>query len=551
MEPLLLPARMLNEVAYCPRLFVLEWVHGEWADSADTVEGRAVHRRVDKPSRAGLPPPEEPAADDGRPVPVRSVLLSDEALRLIARIDLVEADGSRVVPIDYKKGSPPDVPEGAWEPERVQVCAQALLLRAHGYTCTEGALWFAAARRRVVVPIEEPLITRTLALRDRALELARVGDLPPPLVDSPKCNGCSLVGICLPDEVNLLAGRGAEVRPLVAARDDGLPLYVRLQGGSVGKDHEEIVVREKGQESGRARIAETSRVAILGNASVSTPLLHALADADIPVAIHSYGGWFRGVFHAASGHNVYGRIAQHRVASDSSSALSIARSFVRSKIHNQRVYLRRNAEELPDEVLVRLKELGDDVERAGDTAVLMGVEGIAARFYFESFPRMIKGSLRERFRFDGRNRRPPRDPVNALLSFAYACLVRECTIVAHQVGLDPYVGFLHQPRPGRPALALDLMEEMRPVIADSAVLNALNNEVVGPDDFLVHPTGVALRDGARNRFITVFERRMDELATHPVFGTRLSYRRILELQARLLVRVLTGELPKYPEYRVR
>lgn len=550
-ETPLLPARMLNEVAYCPRLFALEWVHGEWADSADTVEGRSVHRRVDKPSRAGLPEPDAEPMDDGRPAPVRSVLLSDEGLQLIARIDLVEADGSRVVPIDYKKGVPPDLPEGAWEPERVQVCAQALLLRAHGYTCDEGALWFSGARRRVRVPIDASLVARTLTLRDAALRIARERALPPPLVDSPKCNGCSLVGICLPDEVNLLTGRATEVRGLVAARDDALPLYVRLQGGSVGKDHEEIVVREKGQETGRARIAETSRVAVLGNASLSTPLLHALAEADIPVALHSYGGWFRGVFHPASGHNVHGRIAQHRVAADPQAALPIARGFVRAKIQNQRVYLRRNAEGVPDEVLVRLRELAAEVDRAPDIPAVMGIEGVAARFYFESFPRMIKGPLRDRFLFDGRNRRPPKDPVNALLSFAYACLVRECTLVGHQVGLDPYVGFLHQPRPGRPALALDLMEEFRPVLGDSVVINAINNEVVGPDDFLVHPTGVALKDGARSRFITVFERRMDELATHPTFGTRLSYRRILEVQARLLVRVLTGELASYPEYRVR
>lgn len=551
MESPLLPARMLNEVAYCPRLYALEWIHGEWADSADTVEGRSVHRRVDKPSRAGLPEPDAEPVDDGRPAPVRSVLLSDDALGFIARIDLVEVDGRRAVPIDYKKGRPPDIPEGAWEPERVQVCAQALLLRAHGFDCDEGALWFAGARRRVRVPIDEPLIARTLALRDAARAIARSADLPPPLVDSPKCNGCSLVGICLPDEVNLLVGRGDEVRPLVAARDDGLPVYVRLQGGSVGKDHEEIVVREKGQETGRARIAETSRVAVLGNASLSTALLHALADADVPVALHSYGGWFRGVFHPASGHNVHARIAQHRAAADPSRALAVAKGFVRAKIHNQRVYLRRNGEDVPEAVLIRMRELLDDVDRAADTAQLMGIEGVAARFYFESFARMIKGPLRERFAFDGRNRRPPKDPVNALLSFAYACLVREATIVAHQVGLDPYVGFLHQPRPGRPALALDLMEEMRPVLADSVVINAVNNEVVGPGDFLVHPTGVALTDGARRRFITVFERRMDELATHPVFGTRLAYRRILEVQARLLARTLLGELPKYPEYRVR
>lgn len=548
-EPL--PARMLNEMAYCPRLFSLEHVHGEWADSADTVEGRTVHRRVDIPSRQGLPDPGQDEPSENAPRAVRSVYLSDENLQLVAKIDLVEVLDDRVVPIDYKKGTALDVPEGAYEPERVQVCAQAILLRAHGYRCDEGALWFAASRKRVAVPITAELVARTLELRDAALRLAETKVLPPPLVDSPKCNGCSLVGICLPDEQNMLSGNADDVRPLVAARDDGVPLYIRLQGGSLGRDHEEIVIKEKGKEVGRARIADTSRVVVLGNVSLTTPLLHTLADADIPVALHSYGGWLKGVFTPVTGRSVGIRIAQHRVAADPLRALSIAKSFVRAKIHNQRVYLRRNGEDIADNVLLRLKEIHDDVDGATDTAMLMGIEGIAARFYFENFPKMIKGEMRERFRFDGRNRRPPKDPVNAMLSFAYSCLVREYTIITHQVGLETHVGFLHQPRPGRPALALDLMEEMRPVIADSVVLNAINNGVVTPDDFVEHPTGVAIADAARSRFITVFERRMDELATHPVFGSRLSYRRILEVQARMLARHLTGEVAAYPEYRVR
>lgn len=549
MSPDLLPVRMLNEMAYCPRLFALEWVHGEWADSADTVEGRTVHRRVDHASEAGLP--DLAVEEDGRPRTVRSVHLSDPGLRMVAKIDLVEATGEVVVPIDYKKGMVPAVPEGAWEPERVQVCAQALLLRAHGYTCDDGALWFAGSKRRVAVPITQELIRRTLELRDAAFAVAASLRLPRPLVASPKCVGCSLVGICLPDEENLLGGSVSDARPLVPSRDDGVPLYVRLQGGSLGRDHDEIVVRDKGTEVGRARIADTSRVVVLGNASLSTPLLGALADADVPVAVHSYGGWFQGTFVPASGANLAGRIGQFRVAADSFASLRIARAMVQAKVSNQRVYVRRNAEGPDADALTRMRELVDDAGRAATLDELMGIEGACARFYFGELPKMIKGELRDAFSFDGRNRRPPKDPVNALLSFAYACLVREATIALQGVGLDPYLGFLHQPRPGRPALALDLMEEFRPVLADSAVLSAINTGVVEPGDFRVHPTGVALTDAGRSRFITVIERRMDELATHPVFGTRLSYRRILEVQARLLSRVLTGELAEYPQYRVR
>ena len=159
--------------------------------------------------------------------------------------------------------------------------------------------------------------------------------------------------------------------------------------------------------------------------------------------------------------------------------------------------------------------------------------------------------MRTTFQLEGRNRRPPRDPVNALLSFAYAILLREVQVALTTVGLDAWVGFLHRPRPGKPALALDLMEEFRPLIADSAVINAINNEVVTESDFVIHPTGVALTDTGRRSFIRVLERRFDEEINHPVFDTRLSYRRILEVQARLLAKALTGELATYPTFQVR
>lgn len=545
--PRLLPVRMLNEHVYCPRLFALEYLQQEWADSADTVEGRTVHRRVDQ--EGGRLP--EPAGGEEPPAVARSVLLSDEGLGLIARIDLVESEGGRVVPVDYKRGSPPDRPERAWDPERVQVCAQGLLLRAHGYTCDGGVLYFAEARRRVPIPFTEELIALTRRHVAEAQALVGSGQLPAPLVDSPRCPRCSLVGICLPDEVNLLQGRSQEVRPLTPARDDGVPLYVRLQGGSLSKDHEEIVVRDKGAPAGTARLEDTTQIVVLGNVSVSTPLLTELAKREIPVSFHGYGGWYNGSFLPAGGHGVQARIAQHRTAGDAAAALALARSMVHGKIRNCRVLLQRNARGTPADALRALSELAQDAQRAPDVEVLMGVEGAAARVYFEQFTGMLKAEGAPTFDMNGRNRRPPRDPINALLSFAYACLARECTHVLHRVGLDPYVGFLHQPRPGRPALALDLMEEFRPIVADSAVITAINTGAVGPDDFVVRSVGVALSDAGRRRFIETYERRLDELATHPLFSTRMSMRRMVEMQARLLVRTLLGELDRYPEYRIR
>lgn len=543
----LLPVRMLNEYAYCPRLFALMWVHQEWSDSGDTVRGRTVHAQVDA-GGGNLP------VDSEAPVVARSVELSDEELGLIAKIDLVEGAAGKVVPVDYKKGEVAPVSEGAWEPERVQVCAQALLLRANGYTCDEAALYFAGSRRRVRVPINEALIRTTLRARDEARAVAASGQLPEPLVGSAKCPRCALVGICLPDEHQHVRGRldGDAVRPIIPSRHDGVPLVVHQHGGMLALDGEQIVVHDRKGPIGRVRLADTSRVIVYGSPTVTSPLLHELSTRDIPVAWHSYGGWFQGMFTGAGGRNAIHRIAQHRAAADPVAALRIARGFVRSKIHNQRVLLRRNGKP-EDSDLIRLRELVSQVDLAEDLNQLLGVEGEAASIYFRRFDTLLRvdASLRETFHFERRNRRPPADPVNALLSFAYAILSRELTVTLHGVGLDPYVGFLHQPRFGRPALALDLMEEFRPVIADSAVITAINKGEVGPGDFQVHPTGCALTADGRRAFVRTVERRLDDEATHPVFNTRLSYRRILEVQARGLSKVLMGELERWPEYRVR
>ena len=186
--PELVLARMLNEYAYCPRLAYLEWVQGEFADSVDTVEGRFQHRRVVQPSgtlpvRSADSPDED--SDAHETIHARSVMLSDNALGAVARIDLIEGRGNVVTPVDYKHGKVPDVPEGAWEPERVQVCIQGLLLRANGYTCTKGILYFVKSRQRVEVPYDDALVSRTLELLSGIRDMASSGQSLNPWLTAP------------------------------------------------------------------------------------------------------------------------------------------------------------------------------------------------------------------------------------------------------------------------------------------------------------------------------------------------------------------------------
>ena len=548
----LVPARMVNEYVYCPRLAYLEWVQGEWAESSDTVEGRHAHRRVNRDGGA-LPPPAQ--VGESPRLHARSVTLSSPGLGVVARLDLIESDGGRVVPVDYKRGKRPHVERGAHDPERVQLCVQGLLLREHGYDCVEGVLYFVASRERVRVAFDDELVAAAQESIEGVRRVAAGGVMPPPLEDSPKCPRCSLVGICLPDEVNHLTRRTTAPRPIAVPCTEALPLYVQARQAKVRKSGETLVVSVDDKKVATARLEETSQVILMGNIYVTTPCLHELMWRDIPVTWHSYGGWFFG-HTAGNGHkNVELRTAQYRASFDEAACLRFAKGLVSAKIQNCRTLLRRNwkRDASSQPVLIDLKTDSRRPVRAASLAELLGVEGTAAARYFRAFGAMLQedSSARIGFDFQSRNRRPPTDPVNALLSFAYSLLVRSWTVALAAVGFDPFRGLYHQARYGRPALALDLMEPFRPLIADSVVVQAINNGEVRPIDFKAAAGAVNLTPDGRRRFIATYERRLGHEVVHPLFGYRVSYRRLMEMQARLFGRFLLGELPEYPNFTTR
>lgn len=555
-----LPARMVNEYAYCPRLAYLEWVQGEWAESPDTVKGKHAHRRVDREDRPL--PPAEALAEQERPR-TRSVTLSSRRLGLVAKIDMVESDGDSVVPVDYKRGKRPHVAAGAYEPERVQLCVQGLLLEDNGYRCSEGVLYFAESRERVRVIFDDELRDATRNAIGGLRLVAAGGRIPAPLRDSPKCPRCALVGICLPDEINHFHRIGGTPRPIAVRHDEMLPLYVQANNAHIAKKGETLTITEEDGPTTTARLIDVSQVVLMGNVRITTPCLHELMRREIPVTWHSYGGWFLGHTMGLGHKNVELREAQYRASFDSVVSLGVARSLVAAKIRNSRTMMRRNwrgEEEARERVLNTLRRLVERTRHANDLGTLLGLEGEAAAVYFRAFAGLLgprAGDAKDAaaplpaFRFDRRNRRPPTDPVNALLSFAYSMLTRTFTVMLSGIGFDIYRGFYHQPRYGRPALALDLMEPFRPIVADSTVLQAINNGEVKPDDFLHGGAGTALKPGGRKRFIAAFERRLAQKTTHPVFGYHLTMRRLIAVQGRLFGRFLTGELKDYPHYLPR
>lgn len=582
-EQTLLPVRMISEYVYCPRLFHLMYVESRWADNQFTSEGKLVHRRVDQvdhalPDALGTVPQsvsassesmaEEPASEqgDGPPVISRSVPLGSTVLGITAKLDLVSSDGQEAVPVETKRGRVPDNPERSYEPERIQLMCQGLLLREAGYRSDHGLLYYAESRTRVTIPFTPELEARARQMIAEAQVASMQTRLPPPLEDSPKCRGCSLNAICLPDETLALQYTPADpmvpltvdgqpLRRLYPVRDDATPLYVQEHGARIGTSRGTITVTKESQKIASARLQDISQVVLCGNIGISAQAIHILADASIPIVHLSGSHWFYAVTHGQSLRNAFDRAAQFRVADDASRCLSFAKQLVLDKASNQRTLLRRNISQSDSGLQLALQDIDrctSTVAQAPSVEVLLGLEGAIAAAYFSQFHKLLKPrDFDACWDFSTRNRRPPTDPVNALLSFGYALLAKDFTVALLSEGLDPYWGFYHTPRHGRPALALDLMEPFRPALVDSAVITAINNGMVSKKDFQISQSACVMQPEARKAFLRAYESRLDQLITHPLFDYRCSWRVVIRLQARLLSRWLRGDIPQFTSLTTR
>ncbi|MDO4259343.1 MAG: CRISPR-associated endonuclease Cas1 [Actinomycetaceae bacterium] len=547
------PARMINEFVYCPRLFHLEWVQKQFATSEDVEEGLYLHRNVDQ-EKGNLPAPDKVAAWGDRHA--TSISLTSSRLGLTAIIDIVEGDGQgAVIPVDYKKGRPN--PHGeAWPSDRIQALVHALLLREEGYSVEEAEIWYAETRRRVHLTLDDAALRELEVTLGQLWEVAADPMAPPPLSNSNKCRKCSLVGICMPEEMHALHEPPQERRPLkrlMAPLLEGRPVYITLQGATAGIRRERLEIRVTGELQVSYRLIDVSQVCVFGNVTVSAQAIRELLSRDIPVLWFSQGGWFAGISEGLPGKNIDLRVAQFRMAE--AEQLAIARKMISGKIRNARTMLRRNSRQGSGEDNLDITKVGEQLKALAQQALhaesfqqLLGVEGAAARLYFAAFPTMIASSARvpiDDFQEDGRTRRPPTDPLNSLLSYCYSLLIKDLTVTLLGIGLDPYYGVFHRPRFGRPALALDLAEEFRPLIAESVVLQVVNNGEVGAKDFEFRGGGCWLQNKGRKAVLRAYERRLDQEITHPQFGYKASYRRIMDIQARILGGVFVGELDAY------
>lgn len=334
-------------------------------------------------------------------------------------------------------------------------------------------------------------------------------------------------------------------------------LYVQAQGAYVHMDHDTLKVEVDRVARLQVPLHHLSGLAVFGNVLLSPFLIHRFAADGRSIVWFDHNGRFEARLSGPVSGNVLLRRAQHEAMGETERHLNLARRFVAGKIKNGRHVILRGLREnplasSPLEEGARALELAlKDLDRAGDLDVIRGIEGRAAVFYFSALGSLIRVDDAV-LRFETRSRRPPRDPVNALLSFAYALLVNDCISACEGVGLDPQVGYLHALRPGRPALALDLMEEFRAVLADRLVLALLNRRQITARDFVERPGGaVHLADQGRRTFLEAYQKRKQEEVTHPLLGQRVPIGLIPHIQARLLARHLRGDAAEYPPFAAR
>lgn len=587
-----MPVRRLNNYVYCPRLFYFQWVENIFQESADTVAGSHLHRNVDAPSR--LEDEKAKALSENLPegAKLRSLRLESESLGLIGVVDIVEGgpDGAEI--IDYKRGSARRGAEGervAKEPDAMQVAAHALLLREHGVNAVRGAIYYAADKRRVPVEFTEELFEKVRISITQARDVAASGKCPPPLKNDARCLYCSAYPICLPNESLWWAKRRKATSPenqlqfgfaghaedavrnqilealdfaaestdkeptLQPPRpdgDDGEVLVVQTPGAQIGQRGDELIVSVKGEDARKLPGQQVRAIYCYGAVQITAQAVSTCLELGIDVSYFSPAGRFLGMLGGLPASGVDARRGQYRLFEMPGVRLQLAREVIRAKIHNQRVMLMRNGD-VPDRVTSLMANFRDSTESARDLTALMGIEGSAAALYFEQFESMLKQRDDWKFDWRGRNRRPPRDPVNALISLGYSMLAKELTGVCHSVGLDPFLGFMHQPRYGRPALALDLMEEFRPLVADSVAISLINRGELGPEDFIRSANGTFLNDRGRRPFWEAWFRRLDAEVSHPEFSYKMAYRRMLEVQARQLWRFVRGEALTYHGFTTR
>lgn len=538
----------LHALAYCERLFYLEEVEEIRVADDAVYAGRTLHQeRVDP----------DPTSTEWRNFQVAS-----DTLGLVGRLDSFRQRDGDWIPYDHKRGRARHGAENQpepWPSDRLQIIAYALLLEEElGRPVPEGRIRYHADNVTVRVPIDAQARADLQCAVIRAQELREQATRPPITENANLCLRCSLAPVCLPEEGRLRQSPDWSPVRLFPPDIDGQVIHVLSPRGTVRRSGQTLVITA-GEEADKQTfpVHDVAAVVLHGNAQITTQALHLCADQEIPIHWLSGGGRYLAGLAVGAG-QVQRRLRQYQALADPGTCLHLARRLAQARIESQLRYLlraTRGTEErggVLQQAIATIREQLRSVAHDEGVDHVRGHEGLAARAYFERLPDLLAPFVVPELRPAGRNRRPPRDRFNAILSFGYALLYRSVLEGILAVGLEPALGFFHTPRSAAHPLVLDLMELFRVPIWDVTVVGSLNRRQWKPDDdFEVARDHVWLTEAGRRKAIRLFEERLQETWKHPVTNYSLSYRRTIELEVRLLEKEWTGEPGLFARARIR
>lgn len=543
MEDALISVGALHALVYCERLFYLEEVERIRIADAAVFAGRRLHVELE---------------DDGAAIERQTFESGQLGIR--GAVDVLRRRDGHLVPYEHKRGRSAGSPGAreAWRTDRVQVGAYALLVEeAHGCRVEEGRVRYHADGVTVRVPIDDALRADVATAVRRARELQTTVERPPVTSNERLCVRCSLAPACLPEEAR--AALDDELAPLrlLPPHPDGQTVHVLESGARVGRSGEQIVIHPREGDDVRIPIADVGHVVVHGMAQITTQAIRLCVDRGVGVSWVTAGGTQVAQL-APSAVPAQRHLRQFAALTQPDTALGLARRLVVAKLEAQLRYVLRGTRDLaarPPAVEAGVHRLRESLRRAAhaeSAEALLGHEGTGAAAYFEAFPALLGPDLDSRLVFDGRNRQPPRDRVNALLGYGYGMLYREVLQAIVVVGLHPGVGFYHRPRSAAHTLVLDIMELFRVPLIDMAVVAALNRRTFDPSaDFDEFPGRVLLNERGRKKVIEILERRKADTWRHSVVGYSLSYARMIELEVRLLEKEWMGEGGLFARFRLR
>ncbi len=525
--------------------FILQEVERISVPHAAVFAGRELHTSLE-------------ADDDGEQT---SLELSSDALGLFGKVDCLRRRDGTYLPYEHKRGRPYRNDDGtsvAWPSDRLQIIAYTVLLEeAFGQVIPEGRIHYHAANVTVRVPIDEQARADLRAAIATAQRLRASVDRPPITDNERLCEKCSLAPVCLPEEVRQQQEPMHKPVRLFPPDRDGATLHVISHGTHLGRSGDCLVVKPREGRQTKHGLNGLEAVVLHGYAQISTQAIRACSEYGIALHWLSMTGYHTGSMVASAG-QVQRRIRQYRALTDDATCLRLAKALTHAKIEGQHRYLlraSRGGDNVRQDLLRPLEGIQDALRKsaaAADRDSLRGHEGVAAVHYFEALRILLGDQVPPAFRFDQRNRRPPKDRFNALLGFGYGLLHTAMMRAVLAVGLEPAFGFFHTPRSAAYPLVLDLMELFRVTLWDLVVVGSLNRNQWDPDqDFTLTKTKVWLSDDGRKKAIALFESRLEETWKHPVVDYSLSYARTMELEVRLLEKEWTGEPGLFAQARLR